>query len=341
MKDTFEEQVDRIPVPEKKLDFAIESAIQRGKKKRWSFAKKASYSTVAAAVLFFLFIGSAFVSPTMAEVASKLPFLSQIFESKPIFQIVAEELQKEYEVDAIGMSYNPKKEFTVAVTGSEDYYDRVNEEIEERVEDILASRGYDAFAINVYHQEPPHTNTPEQEHDEQMTRELLTTVQEGLKGYDFEITSFGGSYTEERKTLSLEIPSTETRTSEIEDIVNSLLTEKGMDKVEISFNKIQMEKREQEGRWQPIITTIGEGLIGRKEFKVKGIGYSNHPSPMTVFVTLTVPASDKEAKELAAETEKTVNEFIQSDEAKGAVQNDPYKIVIYSKDKKVLKEELY
>ncbi|WP_421383088.1 DUF4030 domain-containing protein [Bacillus salacetis] len=340
MKESFKNEVDQIPVPEKKLDAAIDSAIRRGKKKRWSFAKKSSYSAGAAAALFCLFIGSAFVSPTMAEVAAKIPFLNQIFESEPVFQIIAEELREDYKVDGVGMSFNPKKEFTVAVTGSEEYYSDVKGEIEERVGDLLASRGFDAFTIKVYRQEP-FESTPEQEEDELKTSKLLSVVQEGLKEYDFEILSVGGSYTDDRKTVELDIPNTETRTAELAEIVNKLVQNEGMDKVEVSFRKIDMEKQEQDGRWQNVISTIGEGLMGRKEYKVKGVGYSNHPSPMTVFVTLQVPASDGEAKDLAAETEKTVNEFIQSEEAKAAVQDDPYKIVIYSKDKEILLETDY
>jgi hypothetical protein len=340
MNESFKHEVDQIPVPQKKLDAAIDSAIRRGKKKRSGFAKKSAYSVVAAAALFCLFIGSAFVSPTMAEVASKIPFLKQIFESEPIFQTIADELREEYQVDGVGMSYNPKKEFTVAVTGSEEYYSSVKGEIKKRVEDLLASRGYDAFTIKVYRQEP-YVSTPEQEMDEQSTRELLTVVQEGLKDYDFDILTFGGSYTDERKSVELDIPKTETRTEELEEIVIRLVQDQGMEKVEVSFNKIDMEKQEQQIRWQPVITTISEGLMGRKEYEIKGVGYSNHPSPMTVFVTLQVPASDSEAKDLAAETEKTVNEFIQSEEAKEAVQDDRYKIVIYSKDKEVLLETDY
>ncbi|EDL65641.1 DUF4030 domain-containing protein [Bacillus sp. SG-1] len=340
MKDSFKHEVDQVPVPEKKLDAAIDSAIRRGKRKRWGFAKKTAYSAGAAAALFCMFIGSAFVSPTMADMASKLPLLNQLFESKPVFQIIAEELREEYEVDAMGMSYTPEKEFTVAVTGSEEYFLSKKGEIEERVEELLAARGYDAFTIKVY-QEEPHENTPEQEHQEHLNRTLLNTVHEGLKNYDFEILSVGGSYSDERKQVGLDIPDTETRTAEIEATVQKLVQDAGMDKVQVSFQKIDMAKSEQNHRWTPVITTISEGLMGRKDFHVKKITKSNDKGSMTVFVTLDLPASDSRAKELAAQTEKTVNEFIQSEEAKEAVQDDSYKIVIYSKDKEVLLETAY
>lgn len=340
MKDSFKHEVDQIPVPEKKLDAAIDSAIRRGKRKRWGFPKNTAYSAGAAAALFCMFIGSAFVSPTMADMASKLPLLDQLFESKPVFQIITEELREDYEVDAMGMSYTPKKEFTVEVTGSEEYFSEMKGEIENRVEELLATRGYDAFSIKVYREEPHH-NTPEQEHQEHLNRALRNTVHEGLKNYDFEILSVGGVYSEDRKVVTLDIPDTETRTAEIEAAVQKLVQDAGMNKVQVSFQKVDMQKSEQNHRWTPVITTISEGLMGRKDFQVKRITKSNDTGSITVFVTLDLPASDSGAKELAAQTENTVNEFIQSEEAKEAVQDDSYKIVIYSKDKEVLLETAY
>ncbi|RIW34007.1 DUF4030 domain-containing protein [Bacillus salacetis] len=342
MKDSFKNQVDQIPVPEKRLDAAIDSAIRRGKKKRWSFAKKTGFSAGAAAVLFCLFIGSAFVSPTMAEFASKLPFLNQVFESKPIHEVVSEALRKNYEVDGIGMSYSPKKEFFVTVVGSEDYYESVKADIQEQVEGILASRGYDAFKVKV--ERPPnrdHAIDPESEEMERKSETLMQALQEKLKDSDYAILSYGTSFLDKKPAVELDIPNTETRTDEIEQIIQEIANEQQLGEVPVNFHKIDMAKREQEGRWQQVITTIGEGLMGRKDYQVKGVGYSNHPSPMTVFVTLQLPASDSAAKDLAKETEQTVNEFIRSDEAEEMIKDDPYKIVIYSKDKEVLLETEY
>jgi hypothetical protein len=337
MKDSFKKQFDHIPVPERKLDSAIESAIQRGKKKRWSFVKKAGFSAGAAAVLFCLFIASAFVSPTMAEFASKLPFLNQIFESKPIHEVVSEELRGKYDVDGIGMSYSPKKEFHVTVVGSEEYYKSVKGDIEEQVEEILASRGYDAFKVKVSRpRNRDHAIDPESEELARKSDKLMQAMQEKLKGYEDSILSFGTSFRDNKLAVELDISNTETRTGEIEQIIQEIASEQQLGEVPINFHKIDMKKREQEGRWSPIISTIGEGMMARKEFKVKGIGYSNHPSPMTVFVTLSLSASDKEAKEYAEKAEEMVIDFIESEEAKEAVQDDPYKVVIYSKDREVL-----
>ncbi|MGD6968263.1 DUF4030 domain-containing protein [Rossellomorea vietnamensis] len=304
MSDSFKKEVDQIKIPEKKLDAAIGSAIHRGRRKRWGISKKAALTTGAAAVLFCLFIASAFVSPTMAEFASKLPFLNQVFESKPIHEVVSEKLSKEYDVDGIGMSYSPK-EFHVAVIGSKEYYESVKDDIKVQVEEILASRGYDAFKVKVSRPlNREHEIDPE--NDAEFTRKsdrLMQAMGEKLKEYDESILSFHTSFKENRLTAEIEISKTETRTAEIEQIIQEIAIEQQLGEVPVNFHKVDMEKREQESRWQPIISTIGEGMMARKDFKVKGIGYSNHPSPMTVFVTLQVPASDSDAKELGENRE--------------------------------------
>ncbi|TYR73704.1 DUF4030 domain-containing protein [Rossellomorea vietnamensis] len=343
MSDSFKKEVNQIKIPEKKLDAAISSAIHRGRRKRWSTAKKAGLTTGAAAVLFCLFIASAFVSPTMAEFASKLPFLNQVFESKPIHEVVSEKLSEEYDVDGIGMSYSPKKEFYVTVIGSQEYYESVKDDIKEQVEEILASRGYDAFKVKI---SMPLNRGHEidTESDSEFARKsdrLMQAMGEKLKEYEDTILSSYTSFKGKRLTAEIEISKTETRTAEIEQIIQEIANEQQLGEVPVNFHKIDIKKREQEGRWQPIISTISEGMMARKEYKVKGIGYSNHPSPMTVFVTLQVPASDSDAKELAERTEETVNEFIQSEDAKEAVKDDPYKIVIYSKDREILLETNY
>ncbi|SMQ80870.1 protein of unknown function [Bacillus sp. OV166] len=76
----LKEEMERIPVPFEKLDLIIEQTInekflpKRKKKKR-----KVFYSLSAAILAFGLFLGSAFVSPTMARVVSQIPLIGSVF----------------------------------------------------------------------------------------------------------------------------------------------------------------------------------------------------------------------------------------------------------------------
>ncbi|GMB09536.1 uncharacterized protein DUF4030 [Thermolongibacillus altinsuensis] len=137
----------------------------------------------------------------------------------------------------------------------------------------------------------------------------------------------------------MDVSNTEPKIGEIKKVVQRVIESKNIGEFSIKVHKINMEKREQEVRWRPVIHTIAEGLMSQKEYKVKGVGYSNHPSPMTITIKTTVSSSDPKAKELGNKIEKMVIDFINSTEAKKAVKDDPYKIiVVYSKDKKKLNQ---
>jgi hypothetical protein len=333
----LKKEVDKISIPEKELNDAIQSAIRKGKKKKWSLRKKIIYFSGAAVLLFGLFIGSAFISPTMAEVASKIPYLNQLFVSKPIIDVISEELRRKYNIDGVGIQLIPKKKVEVAIVGTEEYYNDVKDDVEKTIKDILTSRNYDAFTVNVYKQNPYRgIENPKQLEFDRQSGELMDAIYEELEKYDFTVLSVGVRNNDKEKLVELDVPNTEPRVDEIKKVVQSVIEEKNIGAFSIKVYKIDMEKREQEARWRTVIQTIAEGLMSQKEYKVKGVGYSNHPSPMTITIKTTVSSSAPEARELGNKIEKMVVDFINSTEAKKAVKDDPYKIIVYSKDKKEL-----
>lgn len=74
----FKNEMDKIVVPDEKLNMIIMNTIKdnQGKKQK---RKKVIYSLSAAVVGFGLFIGSAIVSPAMAKVASHIPLVGNFF----------------------------------------------------------------------------------------------------------------------------------------------------------------------------------------------------------------------------------------------------------------------
>lgn len=70
------------------------------------FQKKLLYTSLATCLLAALFIGSTFVSPAMAQVASKIPYLGKLFEPEPITDIIFDTLEKQnYKVSSVGTVY--------------------------------------------------------------------------------------------------------------------------------------------------------------------------------------------------------------------------------------------
>lgn len=73
----FKEDVESIVVPEKELKKVINNAINRENTNKFSF-KKITYVSGIAVLLFVLLLGSGFVSPTMAKMLSKVPYLNSV-----------------------------------------------------------------------------------------------------------------------------------------------------------------------------------------------------------------------------------------------------------------------
>lgn len=76
----FKKEIDNIPVPVDKLDAIITQTVEESiQKRKPSVGKKLMLSVSASVVMFALLIGSATVSPVMANIVSYIPVLGSIF----------------------------------------------------------------------------------------------------------------------------------------------------------------------------------------------------------------------------------------------------------------------
>lgn len=342
-KNYFNEEIaDRI---KGKVHHDIRNAdmIQLEKKQRHSIAKRISYVTAACLVLFGLFIGSAFVSPAIAEVASKIPFLNKIFEQKPIHEVLMEKLKdKGYDISGAGYSVQGKT-YHVTVKGSEEYYNQVKAEIKKITEDVISSRGYDDFKVEVGKErtiEPgvDPANDPKYR-DSELAFDVLKEVVPKLQQQGYKIHTYGGGYTAPNAKvirLDLDIEDTEKRTDEIEKAILEGIKKQDIKKeVTIKFHPFNVQKREIENRWtSDVLPVIWEGMLSKKEYKTKGVGYSYKKGTFNILITTTMDKSDSEAPELADKIEIVIHEFLQSEDLKDIVGDTPYKIVVRDKDGK-------
>lgn len=309
-----------------------------------TLGKKLIYISCTAVVLLGLFISSAFVSPAMADVVSKIPFLNHLFEpQKPWLVAVSQELKKEYKIDGIGINFTTKT-MHIGIKGTEAYYQDVKKEVEKKAKDLMQARGLDAYKIAVSYDDGKPI------HDEKLSKEqmaknkkyiaasqdLENAIMSELKNKNYGIVSAHVRINSKEKFIPLEILVSEKRVDEIKQIVKNIVKEKNLGKFKIKFYHLNPKAEEADKRWQPVISTITDGLMGKKEFRVTGVGYSFYPLPLTLSIRTSVDSADPDAKKLAAKIEKTVKDFIESDEVQPVVKNDPYNIEIYSKDKKKL-----
>lgn len=303
-------------------------------KKRSSFGKKVLYFSSAVAAAFALFIGLAFYSPSVASVAAKVPFLKMIFDSKPVPQVIHETLEeKGYKVDGVGGQFRPKKVISVSIKGSDEYVDKIRPEITKIVKKILLAREMDAYVIKVERSTDRYVEPTAEEKASMEKTDLIFEIVNGVLktfGYEHESIGLGAS-----NTIELELPKTETRTEEIKQQIQEKLTAEKLGTYTFKVRMYDPKKREREGRWQSIISTIADGVFGSKKFKVTGVSYTNRSSEyMLISIRTSASSKDRDYKSVIKDIEETIQEFLTSKEIKAIIKEDAYKVTIISKDKK-------
>ncbi|KAA0546538.1 DUF4030 domain-containing protein [Bacillus sp. BGMRC 2118] len=308
-----------------------------GTKYNFNRRKKALYSFGAAAVVCGLLFASLFVSPTMAEVAAKIPYLNQILHLKPLDEVLVEKLEeKGYQVDGIGMYINEEKEIEIQIKG-------LNEESKKDVENIvneqLSLRGYDAYTFNVresyYHSNQPVELTKDEKLAEGILEEAIGKLEEN--GYTILMYGFGYSSPSKNIKFRVDIPNTENRIEDIENTFHEIIKGKQIGEYTVNVVTIDLEQ-EIENKWSKwntdVFPVIVSGMMGKKEYEVTGFTYSFKPEALEIFLKTSINSTDHNAKDRALKVETTVKEFLESEELKEITSTHPYKIIVRSKDQK-------
>lgn len=302
------------------------SGFQKDLKKKNRFKQKRVIFPVSIAVACLLFIGGAFVSPAMAQIASKIPYLNLLFESKPVIDEISDALNEEgYKWDGLVVSVRPR-EVSVMIEGSDKYYREVKEPVTELIQGILDAKGYDAYKIRVSKMSPIE-EVPGKESDEY--DKIYAIVLEVLEKYGYD--SLGQVNGINDDLIEFELPKTETRKEEIENAVIESLKQKQVGEFRIKIHTYNPQKREREGRWMPVVETISDGLTAKKRYKVKSVGYTNKHEYFSISIDTNLSPSNKNTDDVVNEIEQTVQDFLSSDEIQKMIQGDQYEIVIYDK----------
>lgn len=293
------------------------------------------YCGIALVILSGAFISSAFVSPAMAQVVSKIPYLGQIFKKESVGTEIINTLRKKgYKIDSLGQTYyGGKKQIEISVDGSEKYFKRVKGDINKITKDILEARNYDSYKVKITRYDPvqyEYKPDPRQEKYDKINQEIAVE----LKNHNYHVLDAGIAGFDSDARVALEVLDTEKHIEDIKQVISDVLVKNNEGKTPIKVYKINLKKQEQEGRWGNILDDVGEDLLGKEEYHVKMVGYSVHPEPQ-VFIYTSLSYSE-ENKEFANELEGIIDEFLQTDDMKAKIKGDPYKIIIYAKGKKKL-----
>lgn len=329
-------EVDKIKIPEEKLERVIESAVIKGKK---SPVRKVIYCSCAAVILFALFISSAFVSPTMAKIVNKVPYLNQIIKSmnkteerkvrlQDFFAKVSNTLSENEEYNGkvdVSMSGFFASDAPTIYIQVENKNNKQERELEKIVNDIAKS--YKIRDVKVDIQER-HIERHVMSEEDKKIQEVMETAQDTLtqKGYKTSVIQFDSK----TNTLSIEVESENTNQhfDQIKKNIEELVSQKQLSyKIEI---KKKSESKIKDMNWHPIFTSVMDE--SHKQFKeVIGFAYSFHPKPLEIILKTSL--SNGEVKKAQA-IEEYARQVIEIKRKELAVEKIPYKIIIRDKKHK-------
>lgn len=333
MDNKIKREINRIDVPEELHDRVLLGVERAGEKDKsqWSLPKKIKIFSTVAVILAMLLVSSAFVSPSMARVVSSIPYLGAIFQSEPIGHIISEELAKEgYEVNSTGVTANPDKKVEVIMAGSAEDFVEVKQEVENFTGEILMSKGYDAYKVEVRHEQ---TNADyklskqEQAEKNLLDQEVTAKLEEG--GYQF-----NRVFTDPTdKSIFINITGSEEYFESVKEAVENAGTETVTSNNYAGYTIIPTRV---ESKITPIdkgamiIPAMAEGFLSKKEYNVTGLAYKE--DPLTFIIRTSIASSDPEAEGLGTEIETMISEFLESDEISSILDGETYNIVVESKD---------
>ncbi|MCR8847773.1 DUF4030 domain-containing protein [Rossellomorea sp. SC111] len=327
--------MEQINIPEEKLNQAVLLGVQKAKREKKLRIKKWSYVCSVAVLMFGLFLGSASVSPTMAKIVSKIPLLGQIFYSDAdVGYLISEKLEDNGYKSSIQIS-SINKEINIKIKDPTDD-EQKRKKVAGIAQSILDAKQYDAYSVTVASDTNVSKGEPMKDEDVQKESEKFQSIdaelRKELKQRNIEVWSIMSM--NNPNSLVLTISDTETRTDEIRQIANGIF-ERNQTSISLDIKKVELDKKKQESRWADIVRLIQGDLKGKKEYKVRTVGFTVNPEP-TILVHLSISNEDDGAKSFAKELEKVINDSLGTEQIQQKIKNDNYKIEIYNSEEKKL-----
>lgn len=343
MDNNIKEEVHKIDIPEdlnNRVILGMDNAkrdmeknhlnLKKKKKKKWGI--KGSLLIAAAVLLLGISLSISNSSPALAQVVSKIPYLNSLLQSKPVMDLISEELDKEgfivYGIDTI---YKPEKEVRIRLADDEGYDNNAKKEVEKIAEQILKSKGYNAYSINVgmFVREEDTLSKEEKKDIEVLEKELL----EEFKEKNYKSTSLSVDPVDRK--ISVNIGKSKEYYEQIRDEVEitiiDVLKSRDYTGYEIALSNV-IVKINPSGKSALIEPSLSDALLSKKEYKVTGISFTD--TPLKFYIKTSIMSNDSNAKKEGEKLDVMINEFFETPEIEQILGNDPYEVIIYSKDKK-------
>ncbi|WP_312475267.1 DUF4030 domain-containing protein [Neobacillus sp.] len=329
ISDYFKEEIDKMQIPQSELDQLIEKTIKRANKKERN-CKWITISSVAI-LLIGLFISSTLISPAMAQIASKIPLINLFYhpDESIVRSLKSTLTSKGYKINSVGYSVNPKV-ISIQIDGPDIYLNKVKKDVKEVAMNILNSKGYNAFAVDI------NNNTKVSQ------KESLN--EEQLKEKDAVKNIISGKLKQLHYPASVRVDPHQHRiyvTLDLNAFQNFKEAKKDIPiqikdipeyKEHYSNYKITVMGRSitQVNPATSFISGLTEELLSKKEYNVTGTGYKEDPLELIIYTSVT--ESDPNIKEFSHNLETAIQNYLKSDNVSKLLDGKTYRIVIQSKE---------
>ena len=332
MKKEIQEEMEKIQAPSSLYEFV--KNIKAESEMRADFEKTPERKrgwrkfqfVVAAVISLGVLTASAFLNPTMAEMASKIPYLGQVFQ-KPIFVVIMEVLEKEgYKTAGIGMSmWEGKSLFDIRLKGTEEYVNQEEDKVLTILTRVLEKRGYDNYELVV---SEANEISPELAEIDKQREVLGEKLKRDLQVAGYPILDVNAYH----PIIKVYIPvADEAKEGEIYTAANEILESNGSLKRVMVITK-DVSEDELKSQWMAATMSIEEVLYLKKEYQVTSISYSYKPEKVSITIMTNMKSSDAEAKEVVTKIRKEITEFLDSEEVKTMTENQKYELIIQDKN---------
>lgn len=335
------DNIERITIPEDKLNQAIRKGIKKGEKESSSIKRKVLYLSSVAVIIIGLGLSSNSMSTTFARMVSNIPELSSLFESPGIGSIIHEELEKNgYQIETTMESQNGyKKEVEIWVSGTTTYFENVKKDIKDLATSVLESNDYKGYIITLKSVGIPNKELVIKENKKvESGKNLLEEISKALAFFERSYTdqtihvSLHFDTENEGKSLTVEIPDTETRKNEIEETILTLLESISNESIPVNFIEYSLEDRKQYSNWIDPIRGIREGLTNDRNNNITDVRYQVQDGVTFIYVQTNIDLNNEHSKIFSKEIENTILDYLKTSEIQNIINDDKYSIIVNSKD---------
>ncbi|WP_413305584.1 DUF4179 domain-containing protein [Bacillus sp. 1P10SD] len=286
----IQRELEKIQIPEEVMDRMFKGIEQaKGEEKvtpikfeGMSRRKKLIGSLAGLVAVGGLFFGSAFVSPAMAQIASKIPYLNQVFlkdidinGEKSLMALVREEgLKRGYEVTGLrvgqGLMEGDEPEKVYVFLVSKDYNEKTKVDAENLTKEMLDQKGYYAKAIEVLPFKADFYASMRR-----INRIMLDEAQKiktliNDKGYSVDYVGMNPGLDE----IFVILPETEKHVDEVRAIIQAYQKKK-YNEFSLDIRSVNLTNMDEETKLKKNLYTIFEGLLGKKEtYKINSFTYT-------------------------------------------------------------------